>query len=350
VNRAPGASRAIPAFLLLVAACGGGGSTRGEPSVPAAPPLHLAPTTDLAQAASIAWLVDLSPRALVAHAELLPAIETLLPHERVAGFTERNGFDPLALDELTLAAYSAAPNTQADSMLYLVRGGFVPSKLESIFRAQTGGIAGRATDHAGEQEILRAWGTMRGEPAQMATFGHEVAALEVGRPGPLRVAELFARERLKRASPALKSGSLARAAELVRDHQGRDPPARAFALGPFEGESAKALGGLIAASTAAALGAEPGIVAGQGAFRITLVLTGGWENDARVAADRLAAAFDALSATPLGRLAGLDHPLDLVHVEPLPDALRLTVALDALALARGARAAMGAEVIEIMSY
>ncbi len=98
------------------------------------------------------------------------------------------------------------------------------------------------------------------------------------------------------------------------------------------------------------MGAEPGIVADQAAFRITLVLTGGWENDARVAADRLAAAFDALSATPLGRLAGLDHPLDLVHVEPLPDALRLTVALDALALARGARAAMGAEVIEIMSY
>ena len=137
-------------------------------------------------------------------------------------------------------------------------GDRVPAKLESIFRAQTGGVDGRAVDREGEQAIVRAWGTMHGEPAQMATFGHEVAALEVGRFGPLRVAELFARERLKRASPALKSGPLARAAELVRDPGGHDAPARAFALGPFEGESAKALGGLIAASTAAALGAEPG--------------------------------------------------------------------------------------------
>ena len=354
------------ALSLLLVGCGGAsvGTTSARPGAGAK--LHLAPTTDLAQTAAIAWLIDAKPRALVAHAELLPAIDTLLPHDRVAAFADRNGFDPLALSELTLASYASA---EGDTMLYLARGALAPAKLEAIFRARTGGVEGRGIDRQGEQEIVRTWGTLargRGR-AQMATFGREAAGLEIGRFGPLRVAELFAQERLKRASPALRTGALARAAELVRDRpagapQGsavegeeggeeeEDAPLRGFALGPFEGESAKGLGGLLAASTAAAVAARPATVGDHAALRITLVLTGGWGADAPKAADRLAAAFDALSATGLGRLAGLDHPLNVARVEPLPDALRLTVALDPLGLARGARAAMGAEVSEIMSY
>ena len=333
---------------LLLVACGGA-SSASRPGPPPGPKLHLAPTTDLAQAAALTWLVDVAPRELASHAELLPAIDTLLPHDRVAKFTERNGLDPLALDELTVASYSSA---EGDTILYLARGALEPSKLESIFRARTGEVEGRGIDRQGEQEIVRTWGTLRQGRAQMATFGREAAALEIGRFGPLRVAELFAQERLKRASPALRSASVARAGELADPPRpgGDSAPLRAFALGPFEGESAKGLGGLLAASTAAAIAARPATVGDHPALQITLVLTGGWEGDAPRAADRLAAAFDALSATPLGRLAGLDHPLNLVRVEPLPDALRLTVALDALALARGARAAMEAEVSEIMSY
>jgi hypothetical protein len=352
----------VPLVLSLLVGCGGASVGTATSPHPGAR-LHLAPTTDLAQAAAIAWLIDVKPRELAARAELLPAIDTLLPHDRVAAFTERNGFDPLALDELTLASYSSA---EGETTLYLARGALAPAKLEAIFRARTGGVEGRGIDRQGEQEIVRTWGTSGRGRAQMATFGREAAALEIGRFGPLRVAELFAQERLKRASPALRTGALARAAELVRDpppggvqaEAGRageasedgDAPLRGFTLGPFEGESAKGLGGLLAASTAAAVAARPTTMGDHAALRITLVLTGGWGADAPKAADRLAAAFDALSATGLGRLAGLDHPLDIVHVEPLPDALRLTVALDALGLARGARAAMGAEVSEIMSY
>jgi hypothetical protein len=341
--------------LFALVACGCGGASGGKPHDVTGSKLHLAPTTDLAQAASIVWLIDVAPRDLVSHAELLPAIDTLFPHDRVAAFAERNGFDPLALEELTMASYSSA---EGETMLYLARGALNPGKLEAIFRARTGGVDGRGVDRQGEQEIVRTWGTVRQSRAQIATFGHEAAGLEVGRFGPLRAAELFAEGRLKRASPALKSPALARAEELSRETEGAGqaapdvevPPLRAFALGPFEGETAKGLGGLLAASTAAAIVARPATVGDHAALRLTLILVGGWGADAPKAADRLAAAFDALSATSLGRLAGLEHPLNLVHVEPLPDALRLTVALDALGLARGARAAMGAEVSEIMSY
>ena len=338
---------ALVALSLL--GCGGASAPTPSPTAPAGPPLHLAPLTDLAQGAGIAWLVDVEPRALEARAELLPAIELLLPHEKVASFAERSGFDPLSLEELLVASYSSADGSAGDTTLYLGRGALDPARLEALFRAKATEVEGRAVDRPGGDEIVRTWGTVRGERAQLALFGHAAAGLELGRFGPLRVAELFAQERLKRASPALRTGPLARAAELARDADG-DPPARAFALGPFEGESAKGLGGLLAASTAAAVAARPTIVRDHAAFAVVLVLTGGWEASADKAADRLRAAFDALSATGLGRLSGLDHPLGEVKVEARPDALRLTVALDALALARGARAAMGAEASEIMSY
>jgi len=306
-------------------------------------PLHLAPTTDLAQAASITWLLDVAPRALTSHAELLPAIETVFPHTRAALFAERNGFDPLTLEEITAAGYSSSAS--GDTTLYLVRGALATGKVCAIFEKAAGELEGSAVDRTGAQEITRKWGAVRGARAQLGTFGHEVVALEVGRFGPLRVAELFAQGRLRRASPALASGPLARAAELVGD-----APIRAFALGPFDGENARALSGLVGASTGGALAAMPEPVGGHAALRVTLVLTGGWGSDAPAAADRLAAAFATLAATPMGGLSGLDHPLAPPRVEPFPDAVRLTVSLDALALARGARALGGAEMSEIMSY
>jgi len=329
-----------------------GGAPGGEGSRAASlPPLHLAPATDLAQGAGLSWLLDLDPRDLSAHAELLPAIDVALPRAELADITARLGFDPLSATELVMASYASA---EGEATLFLVRGALEPEKLEQSFGARAAVVEGRAVDRAGapdgsgEGAIVRTWGTLRHERAQMATFGRQAAALEVGRFGPLRVAELFAQERLKRASPALHVGPLARAAELLGP--GDAAPARAFALGPFEGETAKGLGGLLAASTSAAVAARPTMLADRAAFSVVLVLTGGWQEAGAKAADRLAAAFDALSASPLGRLSGLDRPLAPVRVEVLPDALRLTVGLDALALARGARAAMGAEVAEMMSY
>jgi hypothetical protein len=277
----------------------------------------------------------------VAHAELLAAIDRAFPHAQVSSFEERYGFDPLALEELVVASYAAA---DGQATLYLGRGTVDPGRLEGVFRHRAEHVDGRAVDRP-ENDLVRTWGTVRGQRAQLATFGTLGAALEVGRLGPLRAAELFAEGKLKRAAPALRLGAIARAAELAGE-----APARGFALGPFEGESARGLGGLLAASTAAAVSAKPAVLGGRAALDVTLVLVGGWGSSAAEAAERLRAAFDALSATALGRLSGLGHPLAPVQVEALPDALRLTVGLDALDLAAGARAAMGAEVSEIMSY
>jgi hypothetical protein len=343
---------------MLVTACG---TRPATPTAPPLPPLHLSPATDLAPAAGLAWLVDVDPRALAAQAELLPALSMLFPADSVAAFTERSGVDPWALEEVVVASYAPSPfpgegdaeiRARQDTMLYLGRGAIQPGRIESIFRARAESVEGRAIDRGGDAPVIRTWGTVRGTRAQLATFGGDEVALEVGHFGPLRVAELFAEARLKRASPALKVEPLAHAAELVRDHEG-DPPVRAFALGPFEGETATGLGGLLRAATAVAIGARPKTVKGHAAFEVVLVLTGGWGAEAKEAGERLRAAFDALSVAALGRLAGLDRPLGEVQVVTTPDALQLRVPLGALALARGARAAgLGgaAETGEIMSY
>lgn len=337
------------AALLCVALLGCGAAEEPRPSAPSGPPLHLAPATDLAQGAELFWLMDLAPRALAAHTDLLPSVDALLSSAQIASIASRyGGVDLLSLEELVIASY-ASP--QGETMLYLVRGAVSPEKVEASFRARAETIGGRAVDRDTKTNaIVRLWGTVQGDRVQVATFGRQVAALEIGRFGPLRVAELFAQERLKRAEPALRIGPLPRVAELLRDPGPDDPPLRAFALGPFEGESAKALGGLLAASTAVGVSARPIEFKGHPALDCTIVLAGGWGAKASDAAEHLRAAFDALSATGLSRLAGLDRPLEPVRVDAVPDALRLRVVLDAVTLARGARAAMGAEISEIMSY
>jgi hypothetical protein len=332
-----------------VLGCGGAKAAKA----PSVPPLHLAPATDLAQGAGLQWIIDVAPRELAAAPDVLPALDALLPRAEVAAFADRNGgVDPLSLAELVIAAYAG---DEGSTTLYIARGSLTPERIETSFRQRAESVEGRAVDREDDVNgIVRTWGMLRGERAQIATFEREAAALEIGRFGPLRVAELYAQGRLRRAAPALKMAPLPRAAELLRGAgDATDPPVRAFALGPFEGASAKGLGGLFAASTSVALSARPSALTGAReptGLACVLVLTGGWGPEAPAAAERLRAAWDALTATALGRLAGLDHPLQPPVVSPAPDSLRLTVALDPVALARGLRAAMGAEIGEIMRY
>lgn len=86
-----------------------------------------------------------------------------------------------------------------------------------------------------------------------------------------------------------------------------------------------------------------------GALEVQLVLAGAWGADAPRASERLAAAFQLLAADPLGRLLGIDHPLEEARVSGNDEALRLQVTLDPLALARGLGAATDGRISEIMA-
>ncbi|HEX3343339.1 MAG TPA: hypothetical protein VHS09_02150, partial [Polyangiaceae bacterium] len=193
-----------------------------------------------------------------------------------------------------------------------------------------------------------------GDREQVAVLDDRAVGHERGHFGPLRAAGYFARGLLKRAQPALRAEPLVRVARLLGD-----APARAFAPGPFEGAWGAGLGGLLRATTAAgaslhvterAPGAGGPGTGGAGALVLQLVLAGAGGPDAPRASERLAAAFQVFAADPLGRLMGIDHPIEEPRISGDDEALRLEVTLDPLAAARGLKAATDARIGEILAY
>jgi hypothetical protein len=322
---------------LALAACGPGAAK--SPEGPQAPPLKLDPMVGLVPAAGLAWLVDLRLVELLAVPSLASAIAIVLPAERFDTFAERHGgVDLRRASELVVAGFDG-------STLALARTPVAPGRVEAAFASHAVTVEGRAV----EAGVTRFWGSVGGERQQVGVFGHEAVGLERGRLGPLRAAEYFAQGKLKRALPALGAEPLARAAALLGD-----APARAFAPGPFTGEWAKGLGGLLGASTAVAVAtrpvALPSAPSGAGALEVQVLLSGAWGTDAPAAAERLGAAFQLLANDSLGRLMGVDHPLVEPRVSGDAEALRLSVVLGTVALARGLHAATDARISEIMAY
>jgi hypothetical protein len=276
---------------------------------------------------------------------LIPAIEQIVPSEHFRAFAERNGgVDLRAPTEVVVARYD-------ESTLWLVHTALDPARVEQAFVARLLHVDGRSIDRPTTgplATIVRTWGSFGGEQEQLALFGREALGLDVGRSDPLRAAELFAMERLKRASPALRTDPLQHTARLLGD-----APLLAFAPGPFTGEDAGGLGGLLGAATAVAARAR--IVDAGSADRadrpglaIAVVLLGAWGNDAQAAADRLLSAFGVLADSGIGRLLGVRSPVAPARVRASPEALTLEVTLDAFTLAAGLHDATGATVDAIM--
>jgi hypothetical protein len=309
-----------------------------EPAAPAPSPLHLAPLTDLAPAASLSWLIDVRPRVLSLDGRVAGALARVFPDERLKAFARvSGGVDLRETDELVAATYPSAT-------LWLAHQFLEPKRVEDAFRVRAVRVEGRVVEGpTGDPRasIIRLWGLTGTEREQMIIFGFDAVGLERGRFGPLRAAELFAEGKLKRASPALHAEPLSRVADLLGD-----APVRGFAPGPFTGELQQAAGGLLGASTA--VGAAARVVDGPG-VAIHAVLLGAWGADAGLAADRLRAVFDVAAASGIGRLLGLSHCTAGPTVASSSEALTLDFTLDANALAEGLRAATGAEVSEIMA-
>ncbi len=307
-----------------------------KPPAPPETPLALASLADLVKAPGLTWLVEASPRRALADDDLLAATTQVVPDERFRAYTKANaGIDPRSLEELVVARY-------ADATLTLARGVFDPSAVHRAFEARATHVDGRAVD-VKNPEVVRLFGDGAHERMQLVTFGRTALGLEVGRFGPLRVAELYAQGKLHKAKPALKAAPLDRIAALLGPSE-----ARFFAAGPFEGEWEKALGGLLRASTGMGVGVKtkPG---GRGRLDVVLVVLGGFEKAPEDAARRFGALLDVMLAkSALGRLLGLDTPLESPRVVALPDALRVEAAFDGLSVARGLHHALDAEIFEIM--
>jgi hypothetical protein len=325
------------AFLGALGAAACGAHPPPGAAAPAPPSWRLDPVVDLVPAAGLSWLVTARARELLADARLAPAVAAVLPPERFDAFAaSHGGLDLRRCDELAVAGFG-------DTALAIARTRFEPALVEAAFAKGALAVESRAV----EGGVVRFWGSVGAEREQVALLGGEGIAVERGRLGPLRAAIYFAEGKLKRARPALRADPLAAAAALLGD-----APVRAFAPGPFAGEWAAGLGGLLGVTTALGLAVtvEPRPAAGEVTLHGRVVLCGAWGDEAPAAAQRLGAAFQLLARDPLGRLLGLDHPFEEPHVSGQPDALRLDVLLDPFVLARGIHAATDAKIAEVMAY
>jgi hypothetical protein len=322
----------ILALAIALSACGP--RPIAAPAAPPPVPLHLEPACDLAPSAGVEWIVEAKPRALAELPDLIPVIALVVPEARFNTFTTAHGgIDVRQVVDLCVAKYR-------ESVLTIARAPFDATRVEKAFADRVTKPGGRQLDIP-NPPVVRVWGEVNGEPQQLVLFGREVVALEQGRAGPIRAAEAFAQGKLRRASPALRGGTLARAVQLAGD-----APVRAFAPGPFEGEVAQGLGGLMRASTAVAASAQ--FVGAPAKIAIRIVLTGAWGKDAPAAAERLAAAVHVVSESAFGRLLGLDHPVVAPQVRTMEEALVVEVTIDGTALARGLHDALNAEIGDIM--
>jgi hypothetical protein len=323
-------ARTLPFVLGLLVAC----KTPPPATPPPAIAIHVEPACDLAPAAGAQWVVEAKPRQIAEIPDLIPAIATVLPEERLQLFTaSHGGVDLRQTKDLCVVQYK-------DSQLAVLDVPLDPERIAKAFDQRTIEPATR-TILATNPRVLRLVGKVGEEDQRVMTFGLEAVALERGSSGPLRAAEAFAFMKLKKAQPVLKGAALKRAAEALGD-----APFRVFAAGPFEEETAKGLGGILRATTAAG-----GSVAwsGRGAdLLVRVVLIGAWAEDGPAAAQRLAAGANVLSGSAVGRLFGLDNPVrsPTAHVEN--DALVLEATIDGNALAKGLHDALDANVAEIM--
>jgi hypothetical protein len=306
---------------------------RRDASSPPVAPLKVDPVIDLVPAAGLLWMVEARPREILKDATLGPAVATIIPGWRFDVFAQHHGgIDLRAAEELVIGAYPQAT-------LALARVGFDPARVTAAFGTRVLRVEGRAVERGG---VTRIWGSISGGREQVALLARDAVVFERGQLGPLQAAVYFAQGRLKRSLPVLRAEPLVTAAALAGD-----APLRMFAPGPFQGDWARGLAGLLRATTAVAASLRP---MPNGAIGLRVLLMGGWGEDASAAAERLRSAYGILAEDPLGQLTGMDRPVDGPSVSADAAALTLEVTLEAAVLGRGLHVATGASLEEIMAY
>lgn len=305
---------------------------------PPLPPLRTSPLSDLVAAAGVRWVLLAAPRELLGVPWVPPLIDLAVSGARFERFAKATGVDLRAIPEAVVTA--TAPASGGDDVLfYLARHAGDPAVIERSFRARLTSAEKRSVDRP---DLVRVSGKVGLSPQCAVILGKDVAGFQDGGSmtrGPARVAALFAENRLKSAHTVL-------AVEPLRSLAARLGPAplAAFAPGPFEGDLARGLRGLLAAATAIGGVLRPGA---RESFVLTLSVTGDFSTSSGPASAELFAAWNELAQSPLGHLLALDAPLAPPAVAASAGDVTLAVEVGGRALAEGLAKATADRTLDI---
>jgi len=284
---------------------------------------------ELLPAAGLRWMLRTKPRKLLENEAFRDAIEALVPAERRAAFTVRTGVRLEDTEEAVVAGYELAT-------VYGVA-------LEKPEARRAFGIYREHLRHDGEPVetgpgITRVTGVAGDLPEAVVRVGEHTVIVARGDVTMARVVEAFARGKLRRSPPALRGAALSRLPEVELDAL-----STLYVAGPFDGEWAAAGAGLLGATEALSVSLFP---ERERALRLQLVARGEFPADA---AERLEATFRAIAESPTGSVLGLNRPVRAPTVRVFPERVELGVVLETGPLASGLRAAVSAEVWEILN-
>lgn len=382
---------------LLAPWLGGCGPTPGPvvPSGPPLPPLRTSPMSGLVAAAGLRWVLFASPRDLLGVPWIPPLVDVAVSGARFDRFAKATGIDLRAIPEAIVASCAPlgaargagvasggvsggasggsgagggegvsggtpggstgvgagggaaggpgtgteTPRSVEDVTFYLVRHGSDAGLVERAFRARLTGGEKRSVDRP---DLVRVSGSV-GQAKQAAVMiGAEIAGFQDGGSmsrGPARIAGLFAEGKLQKASPALAGEPLKSLAARLGKAE-----ITAFAPGPFDGDVARGLRGLLGAATAVGAAARPTF---RQSFQVTIAVAGDFSTSAAPASQELRNAWNELAGSALGHLLGLDQPVTAPLVLPAPDAVMLSVELSGRLLAEGLAKATASKVEDI---
>jgi len=293
--------------------------------------------TDLLPLAGLAWILVGRPREIASIPWLIPSIGRVVPEENLNRFAGATGMDLRQIPEAVVAGYQGP---EGESTVYLVRHRSDPRAIERLFRQRLTSDLRRVVERP---DLIRLSGKIGRQKSVMVLIGREIIAVQHGgsmRRGPARIAALYAADKLHKSPTVLSQ-------EPLRGLYARfgDAPARAMALGPFEGELARGARGLLAGATAIGAAARP---SARERVALAIAIAGDFSTSGEAASEELKRAWGELAEGSFGHLLGLDQPVEAPLLTHSPDAVALAVELDPDKLAIGLSRATKSRIDEIM--
>ncbi len=269
------------------------------------------------------------PRKISENADLRAAVHALLPKERLQAYAQSTAVDLAALPSALVAGFDLGT-------LYLAR---LPEPSHRALDRFVEGLAGRVMIERPHPRIVRASGTVDGIPHGFVDLDGRVVGVSIADLTLSRVPVGFAMGKLVKSPPALRGAALS----TLPGPEG-DCDLTFYAPGPFDDEWARGARGVLAASLAVAVCVAP---AQDGFVRATATLSGEWEPGGQAAADALKLAFEEFASSSTGKLFAFERARS-VSASFHPQYLTLSAELELAALVRGLRAAVMADVWEIL--
>jgi hypothetical protein len=252
-----------------------------------------------------------------------------LTKERFLAFSTATGIDLTRTEHALAAGFDLGTLYMADAT------GWV----EDPERPFSERLAGSAIVHRPHPRIWRVTGLVGSVPQTLVRIDRDLVAVSVGDPMPARVVELRARGRLERVAKALQGAALSELPPELSVPR----PLELYALGPFEGEWLNDGRGLLVGARAVA--ATVDLDAAR--LQLHLVLMGYW--DPLLDREHLLSSWQALAASPLGRLLGLDAPSGPLGLVASETQLALSAHLDARTVFEGIQALLTGDIDELLN-